>query len=283
MQVQDLFLGRRMSSKGETIRQGGCVAYPRPDRQSTAIENQKGNDIIVPLSSIRKAICVRILNLFLDNKSRAAFSVWCYDVESGMEWWAPVRYYEDFRDLRTSLIQLDQSLADISFPSLKWGFGIGGADAKESASNRENRRHQLECFLRRVFAEVYRGPLHPHLAEVAIHLQTFVGCDGLLTDDENRLALNHQVAISETTYGKRSPDSNTESDVTARQYLKRSIQRYMYRIFLLPSIESLVSHFVRPCPRIKSTETKPHRLMEWRRLETLSIRYKVRPRVDYDV
>ena len=69
-------------------------------------------------------------------------------------------------------------------------------------------------------------------------------CDGVLTDDENSLALNHQVAISETTYGKRSPDSKSEPDVTARQYLKRSIQRYVYRIFLLPSIETLVSHFV---------------------------------------
>jgi hypothetical protein len=96
-----------------------------------------------------------------------------------------------------------------------------------------------------VFAEVYRGPLHPYLAEVAIHLQTFVGCDGVLSDDnDSGLSLNHQVAISETTYGKRLPDSKSEPDCIARMHLKRSVQRYVYRIFLLPSIETLITRFV---------------------------------------
>jgi hypothetical protein len=139
---------------------------------------------------------------------------------------------------------------------LKWG-GFGFAmvdDAKESVANRELRREQLECFLRRAFAEVYRGRLHPYLAEVAIHLQTFVGCDGVLSDDnDSGLALNHQVAISETTYGRRK----SEPDSIARVQLKRSIQRYVYRIFLLPSIERLISQFVDATKKSMTSNTSP--------------------------
>jgi hypothetical protein len=142
-------------------------------------------------------------------------------------------------------MRIDKSIGDIPFPTLKWsGFGLGMTDAKESVSARELRREQLESFLRKVFAEVYRGPLHPYLAEVAIHLQTFVGCDNILSDDiDSSLALN-QVAISETTFSKRSPDTKSEPDSIARLHLQRSIQRYVYRIFLLPAIESLVTQFV---------------------------------------
>lgn len=158
--------------------------------------------------------------------------------------------------MRVALLRIDKSLSDIPFPNLKWG-GFGFAmvdDAKESVANRELRREQLECFLRRAFAEVYRGRLHPYLAEVAIHLQTFVGCDGVLSDDnDSGLALNHQVAISETTYGRRK----SEPDSIARVQLKRSIQRYVYRIFLLPSIERLISQFVDATKKSMSSNTSP--------------------------
>jgi len=238
--VQDLFLGGEISTNGNAIRQGtGGLAYSNsPNRFVTS---EMTNDIIVPLIGVRKAICVRIVNTFLDSKSRTAFSIWCYDVESGMEWYAPVRYHEDFKDLRLALLRIDKSFGDIHFPNIKWGgFGLGVKE--ESASSRELRRAQLESWIRKAFAVVYRGSLHPHLAEVAIHLQTFLGCDGVLGDDV-ALNLNSQVAVSESTYGKRS-DAKSEPDSTARMYLKRSVQRYVYRIFLLPSIERLIAQFI---------------------------------------
>lgn len=240
--VQDLFLGGEISSNGNAIRQGtGGLAYSNSPKRFIASE--MANDIIVPLIGVRKAICVRIVNTFLDSKNRTAFSIWCYDVESGMEWYAPVRYHEDFKDLRLALMGIDKSFGDIHFPNMKWGgFGLGMTDSKESASSRDLRRAQLESWIRKAYAVVYRGSLHPHLAEVAIHLQTFVGCDGVLGDDV-ALNLNSQVAVSESRYGKRS-DVKSEPNSTARMYLKRSIQRYVYRIFLLPSIERLVSQFV---------------------------------------
>ena len=50
--------------------------------------------------------------------------------------------------------------------------------------------------------------------------------------------------MSETMYGKRIPNPNMEPDTTARMNLKRSIMRYVYRLFLLPVVEELVTQFV---------------------------------------
>lgn len=246
--VQDLILGE--SLKGAVSYdggEGGCgVAYPSSDMQ---VESAMGDasDLYVPLVGVRKAVCVRILNSFLDNKNRTAFTIWCFDIESGMEWYAPARYFSDFKDLRYALIRIDKAIGDIPFPSFSWSLGFPGisSEANESESTKQARRQQLENFLRKLFASVYRGRLNPYLAEVAVHLQTFIGCDTILTDGGNaNLALDNQVAINEVTYGKRTPDSKSEQDSNARMHLKRSIQRYVYRLFLLPSVETLVAHFV---------------------------------------
>jgi len=126
------------------------------------------------------------------------------------------------------------------------------SDASDSASTKETRRSQLEYFLRRVFSGVYRGRLHPYLAEVAVHLQTFVGCDTVLSDDNDiSLTLNNQVAISEATYCTRTPDASSEQERNARLHLKRSIQRCVYRLFLLPSVENLVYRNSLTLPRKK--------------------------------
>jgi len=231
--MQDILLGgmhNAANSDGATY----------PTSMSRAMYDK--TDIFVPLMGVRKALCVRLLNSFSDNRNRTAFSIWCYDIESGREWYAPVRYYNDFKDLRTALIHVDKTIADIPFPSLGWNLSFS-SEAKESAKTKDARRNQLEMFLRRVFACVYRGRLHPFLAEVAVHLQTFVGCDTVLGED-GEFSLSKQVAISESSYGKRTPDPKSEPVNNARMHLKRSIMRYVYRLFLLPSVEALVSSFV---------------------------------------
>lgn len=236
--VQDLSMGSKICSTATENR----VDYPSSVMQALP----DPTDIFVPLVGIRKAICVRILNSFLDNMNRTAFTVWCYDVESGMEWYAPARYYNDFRDLRSALVRVDKAINEIPFPSLGWSLGFSSS-AKESAKAKEGRRTQLETFLRRAFAGVYRGRLHPHLAEAGVHLQTFVGCDTVLGKgcDGSSLSLSKQVAISESSYGKRTSDHKSSNpDSIAQMHLKRSIMRYVYRLFLLPSLEELVSRFV---------------------------------------
>ncbi len=234
--VQDFLLGGTSSaSTGD----GEGAAYP-------AFKNS-ASDIFVPLVGVRKAMCVRILNSFLDNQNQTAFTIWCYDVESGQEWYAPVRYYNDFKDLRVSLLRLDKTIADIPFPSLGWGLKFSiETTGESSAKSKELRRSQLEIFLRQVFVHVYRGRLHPCVAEVAVHLQTFVGCDTVLGEEGggSGLSLSKQVAVSESTYGKRLPDPKSEPDNNARRHLKRSVMRYVYRLFLLPSIERLIANFV---------------------------------------
>lgn len=90
-------------------------------------------DLYVPLVGIRKAICVRILNTFLDNRNRVAFTIWAYDVESGMEWYAPVRYYSDFKDLQVALLRVDKAIAEIPFPTMNYWFS---SEAKESAKTK---------------------------------------------------------------------------------------------------------------------------------------------------
>jgi hypothetical protein len=56
-----------------------------------------GPETFIPLHGIRKAICSRIVNTFLDG-ALLAYTIWVYDVESGKEWYAPIRYFRDFQD-----------------------------------------------------------------------------------------------------------------------------------------------------------------------------------------
>lgn len=235
--VQEILLGDRRTVVPASGGKAACPTSMPPQ----AMYYDK-TDIFVPLVGVRKAFSVRLLNSFLDNRNRTAFTIWCYDVESGKEWYAPVRYYSDFKDLRTALIRIDKTITDIPFPSLGWSLSFTN-EAKESEKTKDARRNQLEMFLRRVFAGIYRGRLHPDLAEIAVHLQTFVGCDTAL-GEEGEFSLSKQVAISEMSYGKRTPDPKSELDSNARMHLKRSIMRYVYRIFLLPSVEELVSQFI---------------------------------------
>jgi len=257
-EVQSLFIGGKIGvSNGDILnRRGGGLAYPINEKDIMNAMSDP-SDVFVPLVGVRKALCVRILNSFLDNKNRTAFTIWAYDIEAGVEWYAPARYYADFRDLRSELIRLDKSISEIPFPSMGWaGFAGMTSDASDSASTKETRRSQLEYFLRRVFSGVYRGRLHPYLAEVAVHLQTFVGCDTVLSDDNDiSLTLNNQVAISEATYCTRTPDASSEQERNARLHLKRSIQRCVYRLFLLPSVENLLSQFIDAAKKKVVSET----------------------------
>ena len=48
---------------------------------------------------LRPATSIRVVNTFVDG-TRPVYTVWAYDVLSGREWYAPVRYLDDFADLR---------------------------------------------------------------------------------------------------------------------------------------------------------------------------------------
>ncbi len=192
----------------------------------------KDEEFIVPLVGVRKALCVRILNTY-ENENDTAYTIWIYDVESGREWYAPVRYYKDFQDLRAATLPICDSIASIPFPKSPLSL-FGSPIVKDRSSDKANKVRQLEWFLRALVAMIYREDIHPAMGEVAHHVQCFLGWDnvvGSLVD----------VGWHENDGEMEDMDAN-ESHV--RLGLKRSIQRYVYRIFLLDTMAATIEKFV---------------------------------------
>ncbi|GAX20070.1 hypothetical protein FisN_1Lh448 [Fistulifera solaris] len=192
----------------------------------------KDEEIIVPLVGVRKALCVRILNAY-ENENDTAYTIWIYDVESGREWYAPVRYFKDFQDLRAATLPICNSIASLPFPKSPLSL-FGSPIVKERSSDKASKMRQLESFLRALIAMIYKEDIHPAMAEVAHHVQCFLGWDnvvGSLVD----------VGWHENDGEIHEMDAN-ESHV--RLGLKRSIQRYVYRIFLLDTMGATVENFV---------------------------------------
>jgi Vacuolar sorting protein 9 (VPS9) domain len=102
---------------------------------------------------------------------------------------------------------------------------------------------------------IYKEKLHPYMAEIAIHVQSFLGCD--------EQAFNHAATrpLPEIVGGANLCDDaiglsqsladvdTTDCDDVApmertRLQLKRGIQRYTYRLFLLDPLRRIVDNFV---------------------------------------
>jgi hypothetical protein len=182
---------------------------------------QVGPEIFVPLVGVRKALSVRILNTFLDGND-SAYTIWVYDVEACREWYAPIRYFRDFSDLRSAIIRLYPLIGQLPFP--KPALSIFGSPVRnESVSERETKCHELENFLRTLCAMIYRGRLHSAIGEIAFFVQSFLGCDQALGDDH---------------------DAGHDDKSHVREMLKRSMQRYTYRLFLLSGVRSFVDNFI---------------------------------------
>lgn len=206
------------------------------------------NGIFIPLTGIRKSLCVRIVNAFVAG-DRTAYTIWIYDIELGKEWYAPVRYYQDFKDLRSETMRIcSTTVAQIPFPTDGWKVWGGGSEVNESGSARETRCKQLERFLRTLCGIVYTGNLNPRLQEVAVHLQSFLGCDtGFKDNDSNTIILDKHVAVNSSKFIRKMKENvnlHSVQNVGLLLLLKRSLQRYTNRIFLLPITDQLVSQFI---------------------------------------
>jgi len=223
----------------------------------------------IPLHGIRKSLSARILNSFVegeesnrnsDKKFRIAYTIWVYDVESGSEWYAPIRYWEDFSDLRGAALDLlpsgsnlHKELSNLKFskePTIPSNSNSNSGWGVSPMSPFQQRRRQkkneefndarqqtcqlLEEFLRELIGIIYTcDPLHPNTAEIALYVQSFLGVDAGL--DDNRLPLSYERTFS-------SIPERREDEV--QQLLKRSIQRYSWRIFLLHTMKAIVGDFV---------------------------------------
>ena len=210
-------------------------------------QEQSPPDIFIPLMGVRKALCVRIVNTFLDGE-RIAYTIWVYDIEAGREWYAPMRYLKDFQDLRASAIPLFQDLSNIPFPTAKWGLFGKASEKSESETQRAAKCRQLEHFLRTLTTLIYTHQLHPFIAEISIHLQSFLGCsvDSSNTTDQD-LHLQNHVTLGEGLQGlslQKALAGHSEIQTKTRILLKRAIQRYVFRLFLLDPVQRVVSKFV---------------------------------------
>jgi hypothetical protein len=178
-------------------------------------------------------------------------------VESGREWYAPIRYWKDFCDLREAAISLlhpssdlYKELSSLKFPkeptipqnSSVWTFAplspLHDRRKKRQNEEFEDSRQQtcriLEEFLRELLTIVYTcEPLHPNMAEIALYVQSFLGVEAGLAEEA--------VTFSERQHLKNSKELEEEN---TRLLFKRSIQRYTWRIFLLHSMKAIVRDFI---------------------------------------
>jgi hypothetical protein len=218
-------------------------------------DEYSGSETFIPLHGVRKAICSRIVNTFLDG-TLSAYTIWVYDVESGKEWYAPIRYFRDFQDLRAATAPLHPSISQIPFP--KQSVSLFGSPIRESTGERESKCRQLEFFLRTLCAMIYREKLHAAVAEIAIHVQSFLGCESALFCEDPASTVT--AAPTESSFiGEQQTNNFGNADYARiRLSLKRSIQRYTYRLFLLDAMCEIVDRFVEAVrasgPRLEDIE-----------------------------
>lgn len=240
-----------VSSKEEVPTQQLLTQFTERTRQWEAlscfrVRSQPDQDLFVPLMGIRKALCVRIVHSFSmsssentppstsrfdSDSSMMAYTIWVYDTETGREFYAPVRTFADFLDLRSAVVALQSSLKLVEFPKRK---SLFGSPVRESP---ERRTRQLEQFLRVLCGLLYQGTLHESVAEIAIHVQSFLGCD----------VVDFGTPVGNVNGKTKHDDDNDPEDWSkhaTRIRLKRSLQLYTYRLFLLPPLAEKVAQFV---------------------------------------
>jgi hypothetical protein len=239
---------------------------PQPSSPTRASLDPGAPDIFIPLMGVRKALCARILNTFVE-ETRVAYTIWVYDVEAGKEWYAPIRYLRDFSDLRDATLSLcPEAIGPLPFPKTTkngWTNVFGGVystrdESQEPEYVRQGKRRQLEHFLRALLALAHCHKVHPRMAEIAIHVQSFLGCEAGLSDKHRGIgsfssSSDHEEEAKNPSKKKsRRRRFNGEADLSGhdeyqmdvRLLLKRSIQRYTYRVFLLRTLNSIVDQFV---------------------------------------
>ena len=236
----------------------------------------------IPLYGVRKSLNARIVNSFIENglskdcnstksnMSFIAYTIFVYDVESGREWYAPIRYWKDFSELYKTAMSLlppssnmHKELSKFHFPKEplipnnsndSWGVSMFGnrrsnSLAASSLSPVQQRRKQkkneefeknlhqtcklLEEFLRELLGIVYTcEPLHPNIAEIALYVQSFIGVEAGLEGGT--------IYFSDPS---KVQTSSERVEITKMQ-LKRSIQYYSWRIFLLHTMKAVITDFV---------------------------------------
>ena len=228
---------KQREGEKERILLAPSTPYPSEGQNTSRDETSNEQELFASLSNVRTALSTRIVNYFLEEDSRIAYTIWVCDVESGREWYAPIRYFEDFCDLRDATLALapnDNHVADFAFPTTKPSWATLRRRGDLVSSNTQNDKcRQLEKFLRGLCGLVYSAPtIDFDLEKTADHLQSFLGTDVGLSETD-----------LDTCIGKPVSPLDTES-WKSRWLLKRSIQRYTWRLFQLEVLRGVVDNFV---------------------------------------
>jgi hypothetical protein len=219
--------------------------YTHRARQWESFSFLSEQDLLVPLVGLRKALCVRLVHSFTlasgskqeqpqqqqsaeDDPHHIAYTIWVYDTETGEEFYAPVRTWADFIDLRAAVVALQPSLRTLPFPQARTSSALLFTSPIRRLVSPAVRTQQLEDFVRTLCALLYQGELHASVAEIALHVQSFLGCDVDYTEGHRRM----------------TPPQDVDLTMATRMRLKRSLQLYTYRLFLLPPLARKVAHFV---------------------------------------
>ncbi|GKY95179.1 hypothetical protein MPSEU_000481300 [Mayamaea pseudoterrestris] len=194
-----------------------------------------------PLANVRKALCVHIVNSFLDG-NETAYTIWVYDIETGVEWYAPIRYLRDFCDLKALVTDLHGCIAELPFPRQAYSL-FGSPLRKETITTGQSKCRQLEHFLHFLCSMIYKEHLNPNVVEALVYVQSFLGCEMTLANP----AMHSKDML--------------DSSVVLRS-LKRSIQQFTYRLMLLEGVQKVIKAF------IENTRAKGPRLEELEFLES---------------
>jgi len=178
---------------------------------------------------VRQALCIHIVNIFIE-KDRLAYTIWVFDVESGTEWYAPIRYFIDFQELRMATSLLNKSIGKLPFPNVSW---FNEDESSLSQQIKDTRCRQLQEFLRGLCNLVYTENIDESTSEIALFVQTFLGCDTEINSE-------HDFRRNHIDFHFRGSKSETET----KSLLKKALQLYTYRLFLLPTFKTLVARFI---------------------------------------
>jgi len=217
------------SSPSSSSSSSHVLFYPARRAQSTILNN----DVCMIQSAfftINKALSIRIVDSFIDG-DKLAYTIWVYDAEKGEEWYAPIRYTQDFVELRDVTSRMSKYVEKINFPSSGWFSTLTSTEVSESQSSRDTRCFRLETFLRELFRAIYLHPLTPISAEVALYVQSFLGVDSYkerLIHFSPNFHVTNNISIEEDY---------------VRSQLQIAFQLYVYRIFLLGVMGRLVDAF----------------------------------------
>jgi len=178
---------------------------------------------------VRQALCVHIVNTFVE-KDRLAYTIYIVDVESKKEWYAPIRHFVDFQELRTATLLLNRTIEKLPFAPSSW---FGKDESSLTSHVKETRRRQLEEFLRGLCNLVYTANVDNATCEIALYVQTFLGCDSLPSSGLEGSINSIQLHATESSAGLKAID-----------LLKKAIQLYTFRLFLMPTFKTLISRFI---------------------------------------